>query len=272
MRPADYEPAWRAILDGGWGDRRQSLGFYLRFAPAQLFLAEAADGSIVGTASAVQHARTGWIGLVFVAPAWRGRGLGRRLTEVALRHLQELGCRSVLLAASQLGLPIYERLGFAPSGGYRLLGREAAGLDVPDQPDVRPLRLEDLDGICRLDRRASGEQRRAAIEALAGRAGQAWVIGGPTGVRGYALRTPWGLGPAIATHPADGQRLVDVLLRHPHPGPRISLAVPTDNPPARAHLAARGFQEQAYLPRMVLGAPVPWRPEAIWAIFSFATG
>jgi hypothetical protein len=90
-------------------------------------------------------------------------------------------------------------------------------------------------------------------------------------VRGYALRTPWGLGPAIPTHPADGQRLLDVLLRHPHPAPRISLAVPTDNYPARAHLAPRvpGARTPA---AMVLGALVPWRPEAIWAIFNFATG
>ena len=161
MRPADYAPAWRAILDGGWGDRRQSLRFYLRFAAAHLFVAEASDGTIVGTASAVQHVDTGWVGLVFVAPARRGQGLGRRLTEVALRHLQALGCRSVLLAASALGLPIYERLGFTPSGGYTLLGREADGLEVPDQPDVRPLHGGDLDAVCSLDQRASGEQRRS---------------------------------------------------------------------------------------------------------------
>ena len=243
MRHADYEPAWQAIMDGGWGDRRQSLRFYLRFAHAHLFVAEASDGTIVGTASAVQHVETGRIGLVFVAPARRGQGLGRRLPEVALRHLQELACRSVLLAASALGLPIYERLGFAPSCGYTLRVGEAERLDVPDQPDVRPLHLGDLDAVCRLDQRAGGEQRRAVIEALAGRAGQGWVTGRPSDVRGYALRTPWGLGPAIATRPADGPRLLDVLLRHPHPSLPLSPAVPADNHPARAHLAARGSSD-----------------------------
>jgi hypothetical protein len=38
-------------------------------AGAHLFVADACDSTIVGTASAVQHIKTGWIGLVFVAPA-----------------------------------------------------------------------------------------------------------------------------------------------------------------------------------------------------------
>jgi GNAT superfamily N-acetyltransferase len=272
MRPADFEPAWRAILDGGWGDRRPALSFCLRFPLADVYVAEAGDGSIVGTSIAARHGSTGWIGLVFVAPALRGQGLGRRLTEVALQRLRELGCRSVLLAASDLGLPIYQRLGFLPFGAYTILTREAAGLEVPHHPDVRPLQPAELDAVCRLDQRVSGEDRRAAIATLGGRHGQGWVLGSADEVRGYALRTPWGLGPAVASDPAHGRLLLDVLLRHRHTAPRVSVTVPTDNHLARAHLAAHGFQEQRSLPRMVLGEPVPWRPEAMWAIFNFMLG
>jgi predicted N-acetyltransferase YhbS len=271
MRPADYEPAWRAILAGGWGDRRLTLDVYLRTALADLFVAEAADGTIVGTASAVRYAETGWIGLVFVAPVLRGQGLGRRLTVAALEHLQALGCRSILLAASALGRPIYERLGFHACGGYTALHRASAGLAVPHPEAVRRLQPEDLETVSRLDRQASGEDRRAAISSLAA-AGQAWVLGPPGAVGGYALRTPWGLGPVVATDPDDGQRLLDVLLHQPWTAAQVSVTVPTENAAARAHLARLGFAERDSLPRMVLGEPVPWQPETMWAIFNFAMG
>jgi predicted N-acetyltransferase YhbS len=272
MRPADYEPAWQAVLAGGWGDRRLTLAFYLRYAMADLFVAEAADGAIVGTASAVRHAATGWIGLVFVAPALRGQGLGRRLTVAALERLQDLGCRSILLAASALGRPIYERLGFSTCGGYAVLRRAAADLAVPSQPDVRRLRAADLEAVSRLDRQASGEDRRAAIETLGLADGQGWVLGPPGAVRGFALRTPWGLGPAVAADPVDGQRLLDVLLHQPWTAAQVAVTVPTENALARAHLASRGFAEGDTLPRMVFGETVPWQPETLWAIFNFAMG
>jgi len=272
MRPADYEPAWQAILAGGWGDRRLTLGFYLRYPPADLFVAEAPDGAIVGTASAVRHAETGWIGLVFVAPALRGHGLGRRLTVAALERLQDLDCRSILLAASALGRPIYERLGFRADGGYTALHRASAGLAVPTQPDVRRLGAADLEALSRLDRQASGEDRHVALETLALTDGQAWVLGPPGTVRGYALRTSWGLGPAVAEDPLDGQTLLDVLLHQPWTAPQVSVTVPTDNAVARAHLTRLGFTERDSLPRMVLGDPVPWRPQTMWAIFNFAMG
>jgi GNAT superfamily N-acetyltransferase len=272
MRPADYEPAWQAVLAGGWGDRRLTLGFYLRYTMADLFVAEAADGAIVGTASAVRHAETGWIGLVFVAPALRGQGLGRRLTVAALERLQALGCRSILLAASALGRPIYERLGFGACGGYTVLRRASADLAVPSQPDVRRLHTADLEAVNRLDQQASGEDRHVAIETLGLADGQGWVLGRPGTVRGFALRTPWGLGPAVATDSVDGQRLLDVLLHQPWTAAQVSVTVPTENALARAHLTSRGFAEGDTLPRMVLGEPVPWRPETLWAIFNFAMG
>lgn len=269
MRAADYESAWRALLEGGWGDFRLPLRFYLDFEHAYPFVAETADGRIVGTSSAIQHTRTGWVGVVFVAPALRGQGLGRLLTQAALHRLHELGCRSVLLAATELGQPVYQRLGFVPQGAYSLLSRPRAGLAVPASLDARPLTPDDLDSVIRLDRHASGEDRQAAIRALAG---HGWLLGSQSRPRGYALRTPWGLGPAVAFEPADGERLLDLLLAHPHPRDEVSLIVPTDNDRARAHLAGYGFDERRRLPRMVLGEPVAWQPHAIWSIFNFALG
>src|SRR3954451_5978924 len=86
--------------------------------PNGCMLVAVADGAILGTGGAVSFGRTGWIGGITVAPSARGRGLGRALTEASLAFLEP--CETVLLLASALGRPIYDRLGFADEGRYRV--------------------------------------------------------------------------------------------------------------------------------------------------------
>src|SRR5262245_33801516 len=109
MLPADVDAAVAAVLDGGWGDRRAALQFYARHPATHPFLAEC-NGTVVGTAVAIDHGRVGWVGLVFVAPGLRGQGLGGVLTRAVIERLHQRGCRSVLLAATDLGRPVYDRL------------------------------------------------------------------------------------------------------------------------------------------------------------------
>jgi GNAT superfamily N-acetyltransferase len=56
--------------------------------------------------------------LTFVAtdPAHRGRGLARRLSHVAVSEARDRGCRTSSLQASQLGRPVYDRLGYHAFG------------------------------------------------------------------------------------------------------------------------------------------------------------
>jgi GNAT superfamily N-acetyltransferase len=266
MDPDDVEAAIVAVRDGGWGDRRQSLEFYVGRSDIHPFVAES-DGVIVGTAIATQNGSVGWVGLVFVAPAWRGRGLGGQLTRAALDKLDELGCRSIALAATELGRPIYDRLGFRVDGGYVVLSGPTRP-EVPTDRRVRQLLPSDVTAVCDMDRLATGEDRSHLIRALS--AG-GWVIDDGRAVRGYALRTPWGLGPAIAEDVADGALLLEVLRGQPRTSEML-MTVAANSEPAIEHLRAAGFVEQRRLPRMVLGEPVVWRPSWVWAIFGFAFG
>jgi GNAT superfamily N-acetyltransferase len=267
LLPADGEPAIRAVREGGWGDRRPELEFYVRHPPCHPFVAET-DGTIVGTALATCSDRIGWLGLVFVAPAMRGRGLGAALTRTALEFMTSLGCRSVLLAASELGQPIYDRLGFVVDGAYAIwTGARSSAATTQTEARVRRLTPDDLSAVAELDRRVTGEDRGQTIGAM----GEGWVLADRGRVHGYALRTPWGLGPAIAEDVTTGQALVDLLLAHASASP-TTIIVPTANATAHEHLVARGFVVQRELPRMRLGDPVSWQPSRIWAIYNFALG
>ena len=77
--------------------------------PFGLFL----GGEQAGFARAVTDGATfAWIADVFVLPAHRGRGLGKRLVEAVLAHPDVVGARRVLLG-TQDAHSLYERFGFA---------------------------------------------------------------------------------------------------------------------------------------------------------------
>ncbi len=58
----------------------------------------------------------GFIGDVYTRPGYRGRGYAKRLSQHVLAWLQARGVRMVRLLASEAGRPLYEALGFHPSG------------------------------------------------------------------------------------------------------------------------------------------------------------
>jgi GNAT superfamily N-acetyltransferase len=58
--------------------------------------------------------------LVYTEPRYRGKGVGKSLTERAIIHLKTAGCTDVVLHASDAGAPMYEKLGFTRAGEMRL--------------------------------------------------------------------------------------------------------------------------------------------------------
>jgi GNAT superfamily N-acetyltransferase len=62
----------------------------------------------------------GYIWSVYTVSAHRGKGIGKALTRRAINHLQEVGCNSIVLHASDAGAPMYNQLGFQAAGEMRL--------------------------------------------------------------------------------------------------------------------------------------------------------
>jgi GNAT superfamily N-acetyltransferase len=84
----------------------------------------APEGAQAGFARVVtDRARFAWLADVFVLPAHRGKGLGVWLVEAVLAHRELAGLSFVLATADAHGL--YERFGFRPVEGERMLQRAA---------------------------------------------------------------------------------------------------------------------------------------------------
>jgi RimJ/RimL family protein N-acetyltransferase len=101
--PEEYWERWAGGADG-------------RF---HVFLAFDGDGAPLGLVSgSVRQPGLGGFGALWVSPAARGSGLGRRLVETVCTRLEELGCRRITLSVTD-GNPaerLYESLGFARTG------------------------------------------------------------------------------------------------------------------------------------------------------------
>ena len=58
---------------------------------------------------------------IYTAPAYRRRGVARRIVEKLIEDAKARGIRSVLLEATEMGRPLYESPGFEDAQGYMRL-------------------------------------------------------------------------------------------------------------------------------------------------------
>ncbi len=65
------------------------------------------DHDIAALACSITNGSTGWLAHIIVAPHFRGQGLGYTLTNYAIETLENLGCTSQLLVATEMGEPLY---------------------------------------------------------------------------------------------------------------------------------------------------------------------
>src|SRR5438093_11468809 len=158
MARADVQPAAEAILRGNWGDRRPFLEFAVRHPECDPQVADL-DGQIVGTAVGTRNGPVGWVGVIYVVPERRGKGLGRALTRTVCGRLDAAGCRTLVLVATEAGQRLYLQLGFKVATRYHVF--EAPGLsDTPTELAARAFEPEaDLEEAIGLDRVATGEDR-----------------------------------------------------------------------------------------------------------------
>jgi GNAT superfamily N-acetyltransferase len=151
------------------------------------------------------------VGLVIVSPDCQGQGLGRRLMEAVL---DRLGDRSVMLNATEEGLPLYRMLGFEFSG--RIFQHQGTAFDVPIvqlQPDerVRPMGRSDAAAVAELDRRATGVDRKDLIARLL-KASKGVILTRNNEPVGFALFRRFGrgytVGPTVAPDQAGARTLI----------------------------------------------------------------
>jgi ribosomal protein S18 acetylase RimI-like enzyme len=264
MRASDLDFAASCTAAEGWRTqtRAEFEGFYEHDAEGCLIAEREGTPLGICVATAYGGARDsrarqyGFVGELIVVPEARGQGIGRRLLEAAIAYLQGQGAESIYLDAVRAAAPWYERVGF------RRLCRSlrfSGTVEGRAGARVRPMRADDLDAVCALDRRAFGADRRFFLERRWQRflaLGQVLERGGQLG--GFVLATrvedlvaagPWVVGPEVPC----GMSLIQSLSLAA-PGCTLGLGVLETNPAAVQAVRALGLTEREGPPwRMVLG-------------------
>lgn len=226
FRPADLAGAQALSASFGWPHRTEDWGFML--ALGQGWAADH-DGTLAGTALSWTYGEdAAALGMICVARAHQGRGLGRSLLQKLLR---ELHGRTVVLHATDQGLRLYQSLGFVPTGRIRQL--QGAAFQPPLMPlrageRLRPTGRSDPPILAALDRQATGFDRSALIAALLD-AGTGVVLDDAGTAVGFAILRRFGAGQVIGPVVARDQTSARALIGHflaANPGQFLRIDVP----------------------------------------------
>jgi predicted N-acetyltransferase YhbS len=250
----------------GFGPTVAGLIGFPRDSPYGDVLVADRDGRSVGGVCCASFGATGWIGALGVLPEARRRGVGEALTRAACDRLRERGAETVLLFATDMGRPLYERLGFETEDTVTAW-RGTAGTARADVT-LRVLREEDRPAVRDIDRSATGEDRAPVLDALVPLAG---LIAERRGVpAGWAVTSPWGAGVAICA--ADHRAGVALTAAAAGGHGSNTMVVPDRNANAADALSRWGFAPTGAGARMRLGPAVEWRPEMQFGLFNLFWG
>jgi predicted N-acetyltransferase YhbS len=164
MTRKDLAAAHALTQEMRWQHRLEDWDFVYRLGLG--FVAER-DGVVLGTGLCWKHGeRHASLGMIIVSPQQQGQGIGR---ELMTRILRELGDRCTLLNATAAGQPLYERLGFVPTGTVHqhqgnLLA--VAPQTLAEGERIRTAVPGDMAKLRELASRAAGMERGAVLTQL----------------------------------------------------------------------------------------------------------
>ena len=196
LEPGDLKRCVALSVDRGWSPERSKWSLLL--AASEAFGVDAPDGR--GLAGAVVLTRWGpdlaSVGMMLVAARYGRRGLGRALME---HVIAEAGEATVTLFATDMGRPLYEKLGFQPVrrivsfvGPFRP-GRPTPASRPRPAGFARAAAEADLPAILAVDRAAFGADRGRVLTRLPGFADRIAVLDRPRQHAFAATRRPGGI-------------------------------------------------------------------------------
>ncbi|MDF0496548.1 GNAT family N-acetyltransferase [Bradyrhizobium yuanmingense] len=204
------EGALKLSQEMSWPYRLEDWDVALQL--GQGFVLERA-GTVIGTAAWWPYGEThASAGMIIVAKTAQGRGYGARLMDALLTSARP---RSIALNSTAEGQALYQRRGFVPVGVIHQHQGLPRGRHEPPPGLVRPMAASDFEAIMRLDRDATGLERRHMLEKLL-KSGDGYVLQRDGTARGYAISRLFGrghvIGPVVAETATDAQALIEAAL------------------------------------------------------------
>ncbi|WP_268798596.1 GNAT family N-acetyltransferase [Pseudomonas huanghezhanensis] len=274
QRPADaYRPMTAADVASAhalsvalkWPHRLEDWAMLQRI--AQGFVAED-NGRLIGSAFACHQGDFSTIGLVIVSDDYQGKGIGRKLMDMALATVAP---RTAILNATLAGAPLYAKMGFKDFGQIEQRQGQAtlAGSTPLKAGDsCRGLDNGDSSRLIKLANAGSGLDRGAVLDDVLPSIEYGVGIECDGQLQGFALLRPFGrglcIGPVIAQDVDQARHMIEELLsKVPYAFVRIDIPADCGLAP---WLEESGLKRVDAVTQMSLGAA----PKATQGVQQFA--
>lgn len=285
--PGDLKQCIALSADRGWSPEKAKWSLLLE--ASEPFGVDAPDGRALGRRRALIGAvvLTRWgtelasVGMMLVAARYGRRGLGRALMEHLIGQAADA---TVTLFATDMGRPLYEKLGFLPVrrsvsfvGTFRPDSRE----DNSKKRTARAATQADLAAILAVDGAAFGADRGTIVRRLPGFAERIAVLessedSGAARITGYAAAwrngpTTTVIGPVVAPDGDAATVLIAHLARQLRGSRQIRLDLDPDRQELPAWAHAHGLEPVARTIVMARGDLAPrGAPDRLFAPISVA--
>jgi GNAT superfamily N-acetyltransferase len=217
LEERDVAAALRLSTQAGWNQLEADWLRLIRLWPDACFAIRDDDDQAIATSTLASFGgEIGWVGMVLVHEALRGLGLGGAVFGAALAAGAKLGF--VGLDATDLGLPVYEKHGFARQVA---INRWGGTVPRPCQCCARPGIDMDWPAILDMDRKATGVDRSVLLRAMSEEPGvRLRVIEEADRLEGFGFvrpgRVAGHVGPVVARTIDAATELVESLCDEQH--------------------------------------------------------
>ncbi|AHG38873.1 GNAT family acetyltransferase [Pseudomonas syringae CC1557] len=228
MTAADVGNAHELSIALKWPHRLEDWAMLQRVAQGFVALH---NGRLIGSAFACHQGEFSTIGLVIVSDDYQGKGIGRKLMELAIGSVAP---RTAVLNATLAGAPLYEKMGFVSFGEIQQRQGQAqqpTPTELKADESCRVLIEADHPRVLELANAGSGMDRLVTLGDVLNNIEYAVGIEHDGQLQAFALLRPFGrglcIGPVVAQSVEQARHMIEHLLaKVPYAFVRID--IPTD--------------------------------------------
>lgn len=221
------------------------------------------NGKVIAVGTNIQHQDSAWLAHIIVHPGHRNRGLGGEMAFALYRHLDNKRFSTIYLDATDMGFPVYKKLGFEVETEYIHLEGKNTDQYLLEPDSVIPFRADLKEEILALDRLISAEDR---IDVLEPHLRSSLLYVSNRKVQGAYF--PYLLdGFVLAINPLAGTELMKIRMRN-----KPTARFPSENTACIDFLISNGYQVTGTSKRMILGKKRDWNGKGIFHRISGGLG
>jgi GNAT superfamily N-acetyltransferase len=246
----------RNLQPENWPDIIPEFEYYIRKEfcyPTKVIF----NNKIVGVGTIIVFGSTAWLAHIIVDKNHRNIGIGSQITEKLINDGNGRSVKSLLLIATELGLPIYKKAGFRILSEYQYLNRDKPWRNFSLNPNIQPYEEGFNLKIFELDEKISGENRKSLLRDYLD---NTLVYIQDSSVSGFYM-PDLGEGLIYASTAEAGLELMKIKYS------KVNRAVlPGENHPGTNFLRQNGFTLlETKGTRMILGQDIDWIPEHVYS-------